>query len=522
MRLNAPLSLFVLLFLSAGFPAFAQRAAEVELSFTEPVSSSEKMPIPLQDVEPFLAYSLSWQSAGSQVAIRFGDDRRWNTDWLEVLPDEHADPAAGRVIGRLGFAAREHRYFQVRYAGESDEQLRLRFFSPGSAEPGPDQRVKPTEKSLTCPCEQPEYVARAGWCLVGCPPSPNPTTTNVTHLIVHHSAGTNTAESWAAVVRSIWDFHVNFNGWADIGYNWLVDPNGVIYEGRGDDILGAHFCGSNTNTMGVCVLGDFTAIQPAPEALSSLQKLLAWKTCDIGADPLGFSFHSSSAAMLAHISGHRDGCATACPGDQFYPLLPVVRLSVADYINTSCSGLPGPTTLVVDDFTETTVLLSWTDNADGETGFELERSIDQADNFTLLGSLPANTTNYLDETVNPGSTYFYRVRAVDESGASDYSNIAEAVTLVSATQEDPVFRNLNLAPNPAGELVHLRMENELRGRFRAALLSVPDGRSLRSWTFVKEGELSLEALSLQGLPAGVYLLRLEHPAGSVALRVVRR
>ncbi|MFN7929681.1 MAG: hypothetical protein U0Y68_17395 [Blastocatellia bacterium] len=52
------------------------------------------------------------------------------------------------------------------------------------------------------------------------------------HLLVHHTANANTATDWAAVVRAIWSFHIFTNGWSDIGYNYLIDPN-VIYEGAG-------------------------------------------------------------------------------------------------------------------------------------------------------------------------------------------------------------------------------------------------------------------------------------------------
>jgi hypothetical protein len=180
----------------------------------------------------------------------------------------------------------------------------------------------------------PEYATRTDW---GSPDGQDPSgpvsTTDVTHQIVHHSAGTNSSSDWPAVVRSIWDYHVNTNGWSDIGYNWLIDPNGIIYQGRGwvdgdDEVQGAHFCGTNSNTMGVCLLGNFEEVSPSPDALSNLEELLAWKSDEKGIDPTVRSFHSSSGLNLFTISGHRDGCSTLCPGENLYVELPRIRENV--------------------------------------------------------------------------------------------------------------------------------------------------------------------------------------------------
>lgn len=66
-----------------------------------------------------------------------------------------------------------------------------------------------------------------------CPAQDPPLYTTVTHLIVHHTAGANTAADWPSVLRSIWVLHVMGNGWNDIGYDYLIDPDGLPYEGRG-------------------------------------------------------------------------------------------------------------------------------------------------------------------------------------------------------------------------------------------------------------------------------------------------
>jgi hypothetical protein len=81
-------------------------------------------------------------------------------------------------------------------------------------------------------CNQPSSCDRSCWDVNGTHPAQsNPTTTSVTHIILHHTGDgivfpSNT--DYAEKVRYYWDLHVNTNGWSDIGYNWLIDRNGII------------------------------------------------------------------------------------------------------------------------------------------------------------------------------------------------------------------------------------------------------------------------------------------------------
>jgi len=189
---------------------------------------------------------------------------------------------------------------------------------------------------------KPPVVTRTQW---GCPDGQITTHgslsyTTVTHLIVHHTAmGNETPDSdWPAIVRDIWNFHVFERGWADIAYNYLIDPNGVIYEGRsgGDNVVGAHFSGVNAGTMAVAMLGDFTDAAPTTEALNSLKKILTWKCDQRDLDPTGRSLHTASQLNLNTISGHRDGPgATECPGAALYPLLPAIGAGVKKLLSSA-------------------------------------------------------------------------------------------------------------------------------------------------------------------------------------------
>ena len=338
--MKSTLIFFALLIPVLAWPQSARNRAVQIFDLKENAWISEINPLPIENSGPFLSTFVKWEESGNVlISIRLSKDGENWGDWQTFIRDEHADP--GVNISELMFIEPEIRFFQLGKIGKMAAPVTIHFYNPGfTPEKTPENPVYALNPVDECTCPMPDYQNRNQWCPSGdCPPNPNPSYTTVTHLIVHHSAGGNTSSDWAAVVRSIWDLHVNGNGWADIGYNYLVDPNGVIYEGRGNNVLGAHFCGTNGQTMGTCVMGNFTEVTPTENALSSLTALLAWKACDRDIDPQGTLFHPSSGLNLRQISGHRDGCATECPGNAFYPLLQDVRDGVSDYQQTVCSIL---------------------------------------------------------------------------------------------------------------------------------------------------------------------------------------
>ena len=162
--------------------------------------------------------------------------------------------------------------------------------------------------------------------------------------LVHHTAGSNsyTAGEAAAIVRAIEIYHVKGNGWNDIGYNFLVDKYGQIFEGRGGGmtraVIGAHAEGFNVGSAGVAVIGDYGSAAVTPAARAALVSLLAWRL-DLGhVDPLSAVVRISTgnprypagrAVTLRAISGHRDVYPTSCPGSSLYAQLPAMRTAVA-------------------------------------------------------------------------------------------------------------------------------------------------------------------------------------------------
>ena len=167
-----------------------------------------------------------------------------------------------------------------------------------------------------------------------------PEYTTVTHLIVHHGSSPNVATNWAAVVASYFDYHVNINGWSDIGYNYLVAPDGTLFVGRGggDNVLGAHYCGKNAHTMGVCMIGTYNDVLPTDTALQTLVKILSWKSKKETINPNGAALLGGS--IISNIDGHRSGCATDCPGDMVWSYLPKMRERVVAAVNACITTTP--------------------------------------------------------------------------------------------------------------------------------------------------------------------------------------
>lgn len=167
---------------------------------------------------------------------------------------------------------------------------------------------------------------------------------------VHHTVNANNYSQSEAddLVRGIYRYHVSSRGWSDIGYNFLVDRFGTVYEGRYGGVtrpvVGAHAAGFNTNTFGVSLIGNFETMRPPTVMLGGLRTLLAWKYdyhhVYVGGEVKYSEYGTNSSVTLNRLSGHRDVGQTACPGRYTYDLLPGLRSSVAE--------LQGPVILYPD------------------------------------------------------------------------------------------------------------------------------------------------------------------------------
>ncbi|MFJ6296477.1 peptidoglycan recognition protein [Streptomyces griseoviridis] len=325
---------------------------------------------------------------------------------------------------------------------------------PGTSTPSPStpspSASTPTPPPSTVPA--PPVTARAGW---GADESISPEepeyNTGVKAVFVHHSTGSNTyacADS-ASLVRGVYAYHVLVNGWKDIGYNFLVDKCGTIFEGRkggtGLPVLGAHTYGWNRDSTGVAVLGDHTATPASDAALASIARIAAWKLGQYGAEPTGTvqltagatqknftgrSFTTGQSYPFERISAHRDGFNTECPGGSLYAQLPAIRTLAAGPVQgLKLASLTGAALSGSTYWTKGAVTPRWSATTPAALIKKYEVLVDGKSAATAAGSATS-------ATVTPGAgSHTVAVRAVHQSGLT----VTTAAVKVATDTTAPTF-----------------------------------------------------------------------------------
>lgn len=172
----------------------------------------------------------------------------------------------------------------------------------------------------------------------------------VQQLFVHHTVDSDPGPDYAATMRAIYTYHTEGRGWCDVGYNFVIAPDGTIFEGRwarpysdweihssedrsGNAVAGAHVGGYNSGSVGISMMGTFTKASWSTEARASLVRMLAWEADRHDLDPLATHVYDNPSTgakkTLPYIAGHRDAGSTECPGDAAYKALPSLRNDVA-------------------------------------------------------------------------------------------------------------------------------------------------------------------------------------------------
>lgn len=183
---------------------------------------------------------------------------------------------------------------------------------------------------------KPQIYSRADWGADESIRKGTPDYGQVEMAFVHHTDGSNnyTSADVPGIIRGIYAYHVLTEGWNDIGYNFLVDRFGRIWEGRygGVDkaVIGAQTYNYNTWSTGVAAIGTFTTAAPPTALLAGIERVLAWKFSVHGIPAVGSVWVRDK--YFNRISGHRDGYPTTCPGQALYDQLPTIRSAVRSLI----------------------------------------------------------------------------------------------------------------------------------------------------------------------------------------------
>ncbi|MDG9702329.1 peptidoglycan recognition protein [Streptomyces sp. DH37] len=327
-----------------------------------------------------------------------------------------------------------------------------------SASPSPTVSVPPAPPS-TAP--RPPITDRAGW---GADESISPEEPGylpggkVRAVVVHHTAESNsyTCDQAPAVVRGIYAYHVRTLGWKDIGYNFLVDKCGRIYEGRkgGVDrpVMGAHAYGFNAETTGISILGTYTDTAASTAALTSVARVAAWKLGQYGVAPngtatltagdAGRNYSGKTWAKGAQLSfpaihGHRDGYNTQCPGDRLYGQLATVRSYAAGPVTgLAITSVTGAGQSGATYYTKAAVTVNWKAATPAALVSRYELLVDGKVAATAAGSATSAKA-----TLAVG-THTVAVRAVHVSGKTATT---AAATVVAETTAPAFTTKPNLA-----------------------------------------------------------------------------
>jgi len=317
----------VLLTVAVFFAAPAAAFGEASLTMRDVPLHGERTLAASQPAR-FDMVGLHWQGSGSVDFRTRAVNGRWSA-WRPAAPEAEDLPDGAGGAWHLGnpywVGASDHIAYRLH-----GRVTRLRAYFIQTAE----ERIPLRRVSMT---GSPPVITRPSWGANEAIRRASPSyARSVQFAVVHHTAGTNsyTAAQSAAIVRGIEVYHVKGNGWNDIGYNFLVDKYGQVFEGRyggvDKNVIGAHAEGFNTGSVGVALIGTYQTAAPTAAEKTALVNLLAWRLDLAHVDPLSTltyasggnpRFPAGTPVFLRAVSGHRDTGFTTCPGAALYAQL---------------------------------------------------------------------------------------------------------------------------------------------------------------------------------------------------------
>ncbi|MGH2751630.1 MAG: peptidoglycan recognition protein family protein [Actinomycetota bacterium] len=286
----------------------------------------------------------TWEgSHGVRVLYRTIDETGPSSRW-RIAPVSHdMETGSTRFSGLIEVDRPVNVEYRKRLGAKEDAWMGPVTMESFNTLDGPAREVS-LQASTASDSTAPDIVTRAEWganeslkrTKGGCKRTFHP----LRQLFVHHTAGSNFDYDGAATMRAIYAYHTKSRGWCDIGYNFVIDWSGTIFEGRwarnyapweihdSEDyrnyaVAGAHVAGFNSGSVGISLMGNFTGIGPPSQMKGSLKELLAWEADRHGLNPTGS--HTFNGRWMKVIAGHRDAGFTACPGNKLYDQLPKLR-----------------------------------------------------------------------------------------------------------------------------------------------------------------------------------------------------
>ncbi|MBX5469659.1 MAG: peptidoglycan recognition protein [Thermoleophilaceae bacterium] len=314
---------------------------------------------PLRAPRRFNLVGLSWRGRSHpQVSLRVRRDGGGWSRWASVGDGPDSGPDRGRERGGTTSTA-------PAWAGQADwvqyrlsrpaAGVRLHFLNTTGTATVADRARTAIRRAVSAAvlalvgppsahaqASEPEIMPRSAWGADQCPPRAKPDYGEVKVAFVHHTVTIDdyTSGDVPAMILGICRYHRNANGWNDIGYNFLVDKFGRIWEGRAggvdEPVVGAQAQGYNAQSTGIANLGTYDSTPVTDAALDAMARLIRWKLPLSGAPTTGTvqltsaggasnRFPSGTKITVQRVSGHRDVDSTECPGSALYSQLAVLR-----------------------------------------------------------------------------------------------------------------------------------------------------------------------------------------------------
>ena len=370
-----------------------------------------------REVDPYSLVGVTWASGvpeSAEVSVRWRGKQGWSS-WTE-LHQENSSPEEGRP------GTEPH---WVDWA----DAVAVRVTSPersvpndlriATVDPGDIRGITPTAVG------QPHIILRSQW---GARRSGNCSSprygSSTRAAVIHHTVGSNSYSKSASpgIVRSVQAYHMEANNWCDIGYNFLVDRYGQIFEGRAGGITrqvrAAHSGNGKVNelTMGVSLMGTFTNSGPTSAMKAATARLVAWRFAHHRVPAKGKV--SIGGVTLNRIAGHRDVRSTACPGQYVYNWLGArggLRDSVAQILSSG-----GAATYAITGFHGRALGTSYLgyawNSVSGASRYQLV--VSRYSNFAKYGVVTVRSSSARVTGLSSGTRYYAKVRALKSSGAA--------------------------------------------------------------------------------------------------------
>ena len=351
-------------------PEVRAARADEDVVLAEDVVDAERVASEIVETDAFQTIGVTWPEDADVTALqpqmRVRSDGEWS-EWAELGQDSESPDAGTADAEHATRGGTEPVWvgdadaIQVSFAADDEsgpDGLALVLVGSDEVPLAPDDVIVGSAATTDTDVEQasftqasstqalfaasaaPAIISRAEWGARDQVCTPD-VASRLVGAVVHHTAGSNNYATVAEAMQQIRNdqrYHIESRGWCDLGYNFVVDKWGNIYEGRArsltQPVVGVHAGGFNTGTVGVSMLGTY-GVAPSAATQQAVAQIIGWRLGFYGVNPTGsMVYHTGSGenskfqdqdVSLPRVFGHRDVAYTACPGDGGYNALPAIR-----------------------------------------------------------------------------------------------------------------------------------------------------------------------------------------------------